>query len=297
MDIEFHYHINLIVARLAGFSEGAAHIIATSSQFVDDNSKVWNVSLESAFYTNIITQTLNLNLPKKQLREIYTCFHFQPGDGLGITKANSPLARAIFFEALKSKNPYMIGIASHVFADTYAHQNFIGYSDPYNNPIGIAGVPNYGHMYYLNLPDLIGVKWFDLRTGHTIDNNKRFTKAASKLFKHYCYHNKLDTNYIRTKNAMLVGILEAIFAKRAKLRIKQYHKIYVEFSGSVMLAYHKQKWQRQAMYYSAKDGIYMGTYNFENSHWHNFQEQAKTYKALALRSIREYVEKYKVPDT
>lgn len=37
MDTEFHYYITGIIARAAGFSEDEAKIIATSSEYVDEN--------------------------------------------------------------------------------------------------------------------------------------------------------------------------------------------------------------------------------------------------------------------
>lgn len=283
MNTEFHYHINLIIAQLAGFSERLAQTIAHSAQFVDDNSKVRRVMLEGAIYENIITQTLNLKLPEAQLKEIYTCFHFQPGNEIGITIAASKLARQIFTEAIESGNPYMIGIASHAFADTYAHQNFIGHSHPHNNPVGLEGVPSYGHMYYLELPDLVGVKWFDMRTGKINDNNKRFIQAAIELLRYYCKHNGVSTRETLKRQSMLKKLLIPTFAQSPPMRMRQYSAIYRELGGTTIPPYGPQRWQRQAMYYSSKNETWMATHNFENSHWYNFQEQAKSYRALALK--------------
>jgi len=235
MNAEFHYHVNAIVARLAGFSAQESCIIASSSQFVDDNCKSIAVQLEDRIYRNIITQTLNISLSSQELSDIYTVFHFQPQGGhenFWITKPNAPIARRIFSDALATNNLYMIGIASHAFADAYAHQDFIGHNNQYNTPI--SNIPSYGHMYYLELPDLVAVKWKDIRTQTTINNN-----------------------------------------------------------GDSIPEYGPQKWQRRAIYYSGIEKTWRATHNFENSHWHNFQEQAKRYKSLALGVINENLAKYK----
>ncbi|MDF3048310.1 MAG: hypothetical protein K0R73_1428 [Candidatus Midichloriaceae bacterium] len=304
MDAEFHYHVNAIVSRLAGFSAQESCIIASSSQFVDDNCKSIAVQLEDRIYRNIITQTLNLNLPDKELDDIYTTFHFQPQGGyenFWVTKPNTPIARSIFARALATNNLYMIGIASHVFADTYAHQDFIGHNHPYNTPI--SNIPSYGHIYYLELPDLVAVKWIDIRTNKTINNNLRFLDAACDLLEFYTRLLKNSEKEIKEKKSKLISILKPIFG-RAKIyipdfklsmkeRIKQYKKAYQELGGDAMPEYGPQKWQRRAIYYSGIEKSWRATHNFENSHWHNFQEQAKRYKSLAMSVINENIAKYK----
>ncbi len=288
MNMEFHYYVNLLVAKLGGFDEMDSHIIAASSQFVDDNSKVRKVYLGDNFYENIITQTVDLRLSKNELKDIYTCFHFQPAEKDWITKPNSPLACDIFTKALSYQNLYMLGIASHAFTDTYAHQNFIGYSDSFNNPIGISGIPNYGHMYYLELPDIIGINWLDIRINKMINNNNRFIQAACNLLSYYCTYNLIKTAEARRRQKKLKELLKPAFMESSNTRIKLYHDIYLEFGGTTIVPYSPQRWQRQIMQYSVKDKLWIGTHNFENSHWHNFQEQVKTYKVLVLRNIDEF---------
>ena len=46
MNIEFHYHITRLIAARAGFPPEDADIIAFSSQYVDDNSMIFEIDKE-----------------------------------------------------------------------------------------------------------------------------------------------------------------------------------------------------------------------------------------------------------
>ena len=118
-------------------------------------------------------------------------------------------------KALNSSDPYWIGIASHAYADTWAHQNFTGMKDPYNcvhayyvnnttkaqdntRKIGRYGInhilsqgniPHTGHLDVLNLPDIVNGTWYDYRLKRIqVKNNKRFIAAAKNLFLMYVKH-------------------------------------------------------------------------------------------------------------
>ncbi len=101
---------------------------------------------------------------------------------------------------LKSKDPYWIGIASHAFVDTWAHQNFTGLKDVYNavekhqtNKVcfgfskELLGLSAFvGHADVLGLPDTPNTIWYDYRLKNMkIDNNERFLNAARCLFEMY----------------------------------------------------------------------------------------------------------------
>lgn len=146
MDIEFHYYITYLIAARAGFSPDDSYLLAYSSQYVDDNDIIFEVNIDSEdYYSNYISQTKNILKPKKKLFRIYPLFHFVPGEPFVNsarrkegklhylnTTPDSKNARKILKSAFTSENIYRIGIASHAYADTWAHQNFVGYYDDFN---------------------------------------------------------------------------------------------------------------------------------------------------------------------
>jgi hypothetical protein len=203
MDIEFHYWITGIIAREAGFDEDEARIIAYSSQFVDENDVSVTVEDKASGekYVNFITQTLNILKPKSELLRVYPIYHFIPGhpeaatarrrDGkmhLFNTTPNSRFANEILknaFEAEEEVRLYRIGIATHGYVDSWAHQNFTGWHESFN-AVGLNPIPNIGHADAQHHPDWVGHRWLDDRlVDGEINNNHRFLSASKALFRHY----------------------------------------------------------------------------------------------------------------
>lgn len=159
MDSEFHFYVNYLVAIGAGIPTDLAFKISYSSQFVDDNTIKYRVfDQESNIYENDISQSFILSDSFRELEDMYTCFHFLPSycdisnrkDGKVsnlICKPDSFLAKIIIREAIKSKDPYFIGIASHAYADTWAHQNFTGTWNDLNSfdHFPATLIPSIGH--------------------------------------------------------------------------------------------------------------------------------------------------------
>ena len=202
MDFEFHYYITGLIANRAGFSIEDSKTIAYASQFVDHNFMVYDVAdgdkSTDEVYSNYISQTKDVFKPRLDMMRIHTLFHFVPGDPLAPsarrkdghmhllnTTPNSVLSQRMIAGALDTGNLYRIGIASHTYVDTWAHQNFVGLNDSFN---GFPGnmVPNLGHSDAFLYPDRVGRKWTDPRLLNTeIDNNERFILAAENLFYQY----------------------------------------------------------------------------------------------------------------
>ena len=206
MDIEFHYWITGIVARAAGFSGNEAKTIAYSSQFVDENDVSLTIKDRASGekYMNYVTQTLNILKPKTELLRIYPIYHFIPGhpeapsarrrDGkmhLFNTTPNSEFANRILEDAFKAKQDarlYRIGIATHGYVDSWAHQNFTGWHEGFN-AVGLNPIPNIGHADAQHHPDWVGHRWLDDRlVDGEINNNHRFLSASKELFRRYCDH-------------------------------------------------------------------------------------------------------------
>lgn len=284
MDVEFHYYINFIIANLSGFSHRASYKIAYSAQYVDDNLKEVDVydGSGSHLYRSNISQTYDLLRGAEELEQIFKLFHFLPGDGKNknITTPSSNTAQGILQAALDKNNPYLIGIASHAFADTFAHQNFTCNSEAHNNPFAIDHIPSYGHMYYLDLPDLMNGKWYDYRVSNDpIHNNIRFLDAALSLLKMY-----------NCKDIWAEDVIRSLFTDIAhypyKERIKAYKESYKSISGHVLPSYNKHLWRKESIFYHPKQKKWMAQHNFEDSHWYKFQEQIKRYINIATRVIK-----------
>ena len=149
MNIEFHYYITKYLALNAGFEDDEAEIIAYSSQFVDDNFTRFKIETpDDDFYENYITQTMNISKPKKKLLRVYLLYHFMPGDPttpkvrrrdgkmhILMTTPGNTIAQDIFYSANKDDNLYSLGISSHMLADTFSHQNFVGTFDEFTKYI------------------------------------------------------------------------------------------------------------------------------------------------------------------
>ncbi|MEJ2406672.1 MAG: hypothetical protein P8171_20735 [Candidatus Thiodiazotropha sp.] len=209
VDIEFHYWMTGIIAERAGFSQDEAAVIAYASEYVDENdvsiAVVWPGG-RRAPYRNFVSQTMNILRPRRELMRVYPIFHFMPGDPeaesarrrdghLHIlnTTPDSENARTLFdraFSAPEHVRLYRIGIATHMYADTWAHQNFVGWFDSFNH-LDMALMPDIGHADALRHPDWPAHRWEDNRLVESaVDNRMRFLDAAEAIFKRYCRYLK-----------------------------------------------------------------------------------------------------------
>lgn len=206
MDIEFHYYMTYLTAVKAGFGCANAKTIAYACQYVDDNDLVLEIDKgQASVYRNYISQTMNILKPKGKLFRIYPLFHFIPGDPLSAsarrkdgkmhwlnTTPGNDNTEKILQTALDSEDLYRIGIACHSFADSWAHQNFVGYFDSFNamdSPLSRA-TPNIGHADAGHSPDWPAVVWQDKRLiQERVDNKANFLDAAVQLLRRlirYC---------------------------------------------------------------------------------------------------------------
>ncbi|MDZ5761133.1 DUF6765 family protein [Lyticum sinuosum] len=232
MDVEFHYYINFLVASAAGFNPEEAYTIAYSSQYVDDNTELIAVLDETCkdycknIYWSQPTQVYKLDVKSKIIDQIYLTTHFIPGSWKKASKLrldkmvnlltvtpNSHIAQSILKKALINRNLYRIGIASHAYCDTWAHQNFVGRHDAYNicNKLSYHIAPYLnkkllaiGHIEVLDNPDLINKCWIDSRLEkYHINNKKRFYNAAYCLYiqyrRHYFYDYRKSDSYKKDK--------------------------------------------------------------------------------------------------
>ncbi len=199
MNIEFHYYSVYALALESGFDDATAFVIANASQEVDASTSPLAFDAPGGLVDLAVTQNY-LFWDEAVKRDVYLPFHFLPGDP-GVAAAarldgrrlplvvtpNSEIAKGLLVAALRDKDPYLMGIAAHAFADTWAHQNFSGLMDEANE-LGASGLPPAGHLQALSAPDEPDASWRDPRLGPGRDrvvNRDRFAEAARKLFRYF----------------------------------------------------------------------------------------------------------------
>ena len=208
MDIEFHYYMTYLIAVRAGFAPSEAAVVAKAAQEIDDNHIPITVGAGTPeAYLSTLSQTMNILHPHHATR-IYPVFHFIPGDpdapsarrrdgvrSPWVTTPNSKLANMMLDTALSSGDLYRIGASAHAYADTWAHQNFLGKDDALNEMAGgdlaetIADriwLLRIGHALAGHQPDIPDLIWRDERLANPIVSNRdRFVDAAAQIFKKF----------------------------------------------------------------------------------------------------------------
>jgi hypothetical protein len=148
MQIDFHHGVTYVIARLAGFDHRQADVVAYCSQYVDDAVNSGTIRFDNgAMYTRISSAHKALdyrNFSDLENHNVWIPFHFLPGngglpagdnpDGTFIRKIvcrpGNPVARQMLQACIADRNRsyglHRLGVAMHVYADTWAHQGFAG---------------------------------------------------------------------------------------------------------------------------------------------------------------------------
>lgn len=327
MNIEYHYHITFIIALRAGFKRDDAYRIAYSSQYTDDNDTSYKINEgQRDAYENYISQTMDITKPQEERLRVYPIFHFMPGtpdeiwnyspdrkDGklhLLNTIPNNQNAVALLNDALKSGNLYRIGIATHMFADTFAHQNFVGFKDEFNAMEGFLEelLPNIGHADAKHEPDIPNLLWKDTRlTSKNLarKNKDIFLSSTERIFDLYADFLKTP-NSTAVKKSLLVDIGSAIGkemkADSNKLR-SQRHKSYRDLLKDSFTEYDEDDWFDKAVRYeedsTTKDipdvkTLYFWNDSYKNSDWYLFQEAVKEHQRKAEEILKPTFERMEV---
>lgn len=247
MQIDFHHGVTYVCARLAGFSENDAKIVAHGAQYVDDATAEGEIWFDNGMiYPR--TASAHKMLDYRNMRDlanhrVWLPFHFLPGNGGDPAPANppvyrsaeefiarcvccpnSPPARDLMRAVIERQDrPYALhrlGVATHVFADTWAHQGFVGYQHQINLASNVAAENDGHHKKDFNekSKDFFGMRWEQLKSyfvgaalplGHgTVlsypdrpylcwsytdglgrrvkrDNPKEFLEAAGEAYRHF----------------------------------------------------------------------------------------------------------------
>ena len=152
MHSDIHYFGTYAMARLAGLKREACQTIATAAQFVDANDREWSVRFDDGGRFNVIptahplVHVKNTALFDDDQRMVWLPFHFLPGNEGEcmserlICRQDSEVAREMVDHCLslvdKPFGLQLVGIAAHVYADTFAHYGFSGVSSRWNEVDG-----------------------------------------------------------------------------------------------------------------------------------------------------------------
>lgn len=176
MDIDFHFSTIYVLSRWAGFDSDDAKIIAISSQLVDDNIED-RVPEFLDFKPRYSGHELWENLNVFDNAEVWVPFHFLPaldGDDIAhqlVCRKNSMTAKALAESMLQyngANRLFRLGIALHVYADTWAHQEFSGITDSGNTLLGLECNPQ----------PKIGKEWLEAKVS-AVTNIKPLGHAAA----------------------------------------------------------------------------------------------------------------------
>lgn len=253
MQTDMHFYGVYSLCRIAGMQSEIAKIVAFSSQFVDDALGDEILVFPKENKAILPTMTSHRPLDYKNVIEedqwrVWVTFHFLPGNDEKartfqdkmVCQKNSKIAQSVLKYALTDKNdylPYLAGIVSHAFADTFAHYGFLGFSSKFNlvradsilTEIKSKNIFKYvnrkldnffsrikgtiaesvpiGHGAVATLPDRPYLKWeyrYEFRNGKKVKrtNWKDYLECCEELYKFYVDWLEINPQY-RLKNAKI----------------------------------------------------------------------------------------------
>jgi hypothetical protein len=310
MDTEFHYYMTGIIAHASGFSKDDAKTIATASEYTDENDEILKVQdrHNGNVYENYISQTMDILKPKQRLMRIYPVFHFIPGepdadtarrrDGkmhLLNTTPDSEIANYLIDEAIKVTGEtrlYRIGIATHAYADTWAHQNFVGWFDYFNN-VGLNFKPDIGHADAEHHPDWPSHRWEDERLVEgTVHNTIRLLGAAKKLYEKYraAMQNTAPVAEWSALEKKLVDAMGSLFS--GSINWFQHKRMDAYWQVAPWIGeFDEAEWRDAAIEKDFLGSFVSGCYTWredvapEETNWYRFQEAVKEHQQLAMDRI------------
>lgn len=183
MHIDFHFYGTYAMARAAGINSETATVVATAAQFVDDNAAPDHVRFKDGARIDKEATAHHLldteNLDEHDQRRVWVPFHFFPGNvGDSYTerlkcRMDSPLVQEMCHHhlALHSRDfaKELLGIAAHVYADTFSHYGFSGVSSRGNK------VDNSSFRFQREVDDGIEDLTAEIHSS-TIEDKDRFFK-------------------------------------------------------------------------------------------------------------------------
>jgi hypothetical protein len=244
----------------------------------------------------IMTQSLSFNsLDPLVHRYVYMPFHYLPGDRPIRLKrklnpyscvADSRLARDLLNEAIRSGDPYRLGIALHTYADTWSHQNFTGFRERWNSleswrrPRAYI-TPDIGHADVGRSPDEISKTWRDDRLEKAeVDNRQRAMQAIEAIFRRLARGRPSASTWTSVRDLFdhFVG---------AANRSRRIATVRSHFRGELP-EYDAAKWHGNLIK-KRSDGFYIekSMREFTREPWYRFQRAARQNLNLVLKLTNE----------
>jgi hypothetical protein len=146
MNIDFHYGVVYVAARLGGLPANDAQTVAHACQYVDDATTSGLLRFADGETFEHFATAHKLfdyeNVWNDQNRLVWAPFHFLPAgegrslDERAVCRPNSAVAQEVVRRALncraKENALHRLGVTLHSYVDTWAHQGFAGIECDYN---------------------------------------------------------------------------------------------------------------------------------------------------------------------
>jgi len=162
MNIDFHYGVIYVVARLGGLAPPQAQTVAHACQYIDDATTPGLLQFADGELFERFASAHKLfdyhNMDDDLNRLVWTPFHFLPaGQGAtleqrAVCRPDSTVARDLVKHALQRRHSanalHRLGVTLHTYVDTWAHQGFAGIESGYNR------------VTHLEAEDCTRAEWF-----------------------------------------------------------------------------------------------------------------------------------------
>jgi hypothetical protein len=341
--IDFHHAVTYVLARIAGFAHPEACIIGYASQYVDDARNSGLIRFKdgrsyghiASAQTRVATQPREPGGPDPALNpQAWIPFHFLPGnlgrmagEGLEVDPVrrlvcttDSYVAAAMCVACIDHRHDgnglHRLGVTSHVYADTWAHQGFAGLEHPCNRVAaltleGVAapvlqGASLAGHAMVQSLPDLPYLTWsFTDADGQRVlrRNPDRFLHAADRLVAlHRAFRGEwggphigggdrdlLERGFTTFTDPDPLARHEAWWRLVAQGRFSFGALSLAELADLHYVAKGRGCWKHQALGTEAAEDepgqLFPWTQGFEASHWKRFHDALKDHRAEVLERI------------
>lgn len=339
MQIDFHLAGTYTFARCAGLPHGHALVVATAAQYVDDATQAGLVEFDdgSTYRRDASAhKALNYrNFTSLAQSRVWVPFHFLPGnqglpagDGEDLPRVDrlqvvpdSHVARAMLRGVIAAKHrPYALhrlGIAMHVYADTWSHQGFCGVRADVNDANDLRmgdGEPAtswvehiasslaayalpLGHGAVLSLPDRPYARWsyVDGR-GRLVtrDNPRDYLTAAHQMvrwMKRWLLADPdADVEDLRDDDEAVVRELIAVEAEAEdRLAVWRHALRGGRFSfGPAELPYAARgpaSWKHGALGVDEVDGVVALLPDFARSDWKRFHDALQHHRFDVLHHV------------
>jgi len=343
MQIDFHHTTTYVAARLAGFEQPQAEIIAYCAQYVDNATSSGTIFFDNQAVYNRISSAHKMldirNTKPLANHQVWLTFHFLPGNaGLPasedytgkfinkiVCRADSPVAQDMLRHVINQQDQayslHQLGVAMHVYADSWAHQGFAGVMHPVNevedatetgnsNVFGNSlrsflydvldnAIPPLGHGRAATFPDMPFLSWTYLNgKGESVSRNNTddFCKAADQMCRAMQrYRAKdADANVPGIGNTDM-GRIRNLFSEFKEREGDKRHQQWLqvirdgEFSfGAESVSYAargKNSWKAHALGTSHDLPVHHYHENFLKSNWKLFHDAVQSHRFHVVHDI------------